>query len=210
MENEITQRTKQLRNLADEREMLLKEVHHRVKNNFHTLIGLLWLEEQSKSSDETKFQNIRNRIKSMSIIHEKLYQSKDLKNISIDVYLSEIVNNLLASTKNKNIVYNEQIENMHLKFDSAISLGIIVNEVVSNSLKHNKKESLSIDFKLAVENDLVHLTISDNGIGFNTTTQNEGLGMDIIKSFSKKLLQSSFSFENKNGIIFKLDFKSDT
>lgn len=210
LENEIKQRTKQLEYLVDEREMLLKEVHHRVKNNFHTLIGLLWLEEQQNSSDTEKFQSLRNRIKSMSMIHEKLYQSSDLKNIPIKVYLEEITNNLFSIKKDVPVEFNLNIDDLVLKFDSAISLGIIVNEVLSNALKHNKdSKNLKIDIILTSENDNIILQINDNGKGFSNTHLHQGLGMDIISSFSNKLPNSTFNFDTTNGVKFKLQFKSD-
>lgn len=210
LENEVKNRTEQLENLLGEREMLVKEVHHRVKNNFHTLIGLLWLEEQNGSSDENKFQNLRNRIKSMSMIHEKLYQSKDIKNISIKEYLEEIIANLLASQKGMRITLHQDIQELILKFDYVVSLGIIVNEIISNALKHNKgSENLTIEVSFTHQDGIATLRIKDNGKGFDKDNATEGLGMNIIQSFSKKLPHSAWNFDTDEGVVFALTFWKD-
>lgn len=208
LETEVKNRTEQLENLLGEREMLVKEVHHRVKNNFHTLIGLLWLEEQNGTSDENKFQNLRNRIKSMSMIHEKLYQSKDITNIPLKEYMEEIIENLLSAQKGNRVKLHQEIDDIVLKFDCVVSLGIIVNELISNTLKHNQgMENLMIDVKFTYLDGIATLMIQDNGKGFNLHNATEGLGMNIIQSFSKKLPQSTWRFDTDNGVIFTLQFQ---
>ena len=210
LETEVKNRTEQLENLLGEREMLVKEVHHRVKNNFHTLIGLLWLEEQNGTSDENKFQNLRNRIKSMSMIHEKLYQSKDIKNISLKEYMEEIIENLLSAQKGNRVKLHQEITNVVLKFDCVVSLGIIVNEIISNTLKHNQgMENLTIDVKFTYQDGIAALMIQDNGKGFDLHKATEGLGMNIIQSFSKKLPQSTWNFDTGNGVVFTLTFSKE-
>lgn len=205
--SQLQQRYKQIENLLSERDMLLKEVHHRVKNNFHTLIGLLWMEEQKNVPDEHKFESIRNRIKSMSMIHEKLYNSQDINRISLKAYIKDIVDNLLNSSKSKNINIDLKLEDIAMEFDSAISLGIIVNEVISNSIKHNADNiNLNITIKLEAQDKHIKLIIKDNGTGFNKSSTSEGLGLSLIESFSKKLPNSEFNFESDNGVTFTLTF----
>ena len=211
LEKEVKNRTKDLNTLLKERETLLKEVHHRVKNNFHMLIGLLWMEEKKDTSNNTKLEDIRNRIKAMSIIHEKLYATKDIKNISVKEYISEIINNLLASNKVKNKHIDINIDNITLEFDQAVSLGIIVNEIINNSLKHNLDlNSLNISISLFNDKDNLKLLIEDNGKGFDKTISNKnGLGMVLIESFSKKLFNSKYDFLIDNGVLFRLTFSKD-
>lgn len=208
LETEVKNRTEQLENLLGEREMLVKEVHHRVKNNFHTLIGLLWLEEQNGASDENKFQNLRNRIKSMSMIHEKLYQSKDITNIPLKEYMEEIIENLLSAQKGNRVKLHQEIDDIVLKFDCVVSLGIIVNELISNTLKHNQgMENLAIEVRFSHRDGIATLMIQDNGKGFDINNATEGLGMNIIQSFSKKLPQSTWRFDTDNGVLFALRFQ---
>lgn len=208
LETEVKNRTEQLENLLGEREMLVKEVHHRVKNNFHTLIGLLWLEEQNGASDENKFQNLRNRIKSMSMIHEKLYQSKDITNIPLKEYMEEIIENLLSAQKGNRVKLHQEIDDIVLKFDCVVSLGIIVNELISNTLKHNQgMENLAIEVRFSHRDGIATLMIQDNGKGFDLHNATEGLGRNIIQSFSKKLPQSTWRFDTDNGVLFALRFQ---
>ncbi|PHM17058.1 MAG: hypothetical protein CJD30_08620 [Sulfuricurvum sp. PD_MW2] len=209
LENEVRNRTEQLENLLGEREMLVKEVHHRVKNNFHTLIGLLWLEEQNGASDENKFQNLRNRIKSMSMIHEKLYQSKDINNIPIKEYIEEIIANLLSAQKVVHVQLHQDIKDTIFKFDYVVSLGIIVNEIISNTLKHNQgTKNLAIEVNFTYEGGIATLIIKDNGKGFERENVTEGLGMNIIQSFSKKLPNSTWHFDTNDGVVFTLRFQT--
>lgn len=204
---QLLQRYKEIENLLGQRDMLLKEVHHRVKNNFHTLIGLLWMEEQKDVPDGHKFESFRNRIKSMSIIHEKLYNSEDINNISLKAYIKDIVNNLLQSSKLEKINTKLNIENISLEFNSAVSLGIIVNEVISNTIKHNtNNRSLDISIRLNSKNDYICLIIKDNGKGFDKNIKSDGLGLSLIDSFSQKLPNSKYIFENNHGTIFTLTF----
>ncbi len=214
LEKEVKKRTSQLqegynqiKKLLGEREMLLKEVHHRVKNNFHTIMGLLWFEGQKEEKDKQKFQSLRNRIRSMSMIHERLYKAEDISNIPIKEYLEDIINNLIASS-NLKIELKSDIEDIFVEFEYALSLGVIVNEILSNSLKHNSdRDILNLDIKLFSKENKIILIIKDNGRGFDMQTPADGLGMNIIKSFTEKLPDRHYSFTVNNGVRFELSFK---
>lgn len=211
LEEKVNSRTKKLNTLLKERETLLKEVHHRVKNNFHMLIGLLWMEEKKDSSNSTKLEDIRNRIKAMSILHEKLYTTKDIKNISLKEYIKDVINNLFSSSKINTNSIKIDIDDIVLEFDSAVSLGIIVNEVISNSLKHNSyNENLNINISLESKKNQIKLLIVDDGKGFDDNiVSKDGLGMSLIDSFSRKLFNSKYEFIIENGVLFKLTFSKD-
>ena len=217
LELKIEERTRKLKQnyshiktLLKERELLLKEVHHRVKNNFHMILGLLWIEEQNDNRAKSRFEKLRNRIKSMSMIHEKLYNKKDIRNIHIKQYLNEILGNLSSSNRDIQLIVHEDIENITFCFESALSLGIIVNEVVTNSIKHNDDlASINIVISLVQNKDTVTLIIKDNGHGFDKDESNNGIGMDLIANFSQKLNNGHYEFINKQGTQFILYFEKE-
>lgn len=214
LENKIQQRTQEISEaytkvdkLSKERGILLKELHHRVKNNFHMIMGLLWFEEKNTNENKAKFQDIRNRIKYMSMLHEKLYVPNDLTNISIKEYLDDIINNY--KNMKMQILLNYDIQNILLQHEEVHSLGIIVNEVINNSIKHNPLfGKLSLNIRLYTKGEKVILSIKDNGSGFNKSMLNEGMGFILIKNFSNNLLNSFYEFNVENGVEFRLTFES--
>jgi two-component sensor histidine kinase len=205
LEIEVENRTNKLTQLLRERELLLKEVYHRVKNNFHVVIGMLWFESKKENSDTQNYKELINRIKSMSMIHEHLYNSKDLTNIDTKEYLSKIIYNI-SSSYHKYII-SSKIEETLIEFDHAVSLGIVINEILTNSIKHNKNiPNFSIDINLIQKENIVFLTIKDNGIGFNNNKQTKGLGLKLVEQFCQKLPDSRHSLSSENGTKFELQF----
>ena len=205
LEDEVKKRTNKLTLLIDERELLLKEVHHRVKNNFHMVIGMLWFESKKENSDAKSYKELINRIKSMSMIHEDLYNSKDLTNINLKSYLEKIIYNITSSYKNS--IINSSIDDMKIGFDDAISLGMIINELFTNSIKHNCNiDNFYINLDVTQKNNQAYLIIKDNGIGFDIKNTTKSLGLKLIEQFSKKLPNSEFSFSYDNGTKFEIVF----
>lgn len=217
LENEIQERTRELQlgyeqisNLLGEKDILLKEVHHRVKNNFHMITGLLWMEEQKDNRAKERFQNLRSRIKSMSIIHEKLYKSKDISHITLDEYIEEIITNIFMSHKDRDIFMTHSIEKIELKFEDALSIGFITTEILHNCLKHNpKQKTLNITIVVKVVDNIFTMSIKDDGIGFQNKNahDSDGVGLKLIESFSKSLSNSSYEFISAHGLEFILTFE---
>jgi len=204
LEKEIVKRTQELNSSLNEKRLLLKELHHRVKNNFHLLIGMLYLEQEKEKID---FQGILNRVKSMSLIHEYLYINKDLAHIEIKSYLEKLLNNIKQSYPKVGIIF--ECEAVPLSFDNALSLGIIINEVLTNSIKHSTKaeEDLQLYINLfkKSQGNTLYLFIKDNGCGFENE-DSKGLGLKLIHQFCKKLPNSKCSFTFDNGVKFELYF----
>ncbi len=197
---------KKLTTLVNEKELLLKEVFHRVKNNFHTIIGIVWIEGQKYKNKEA-FENIITRIKSISTIHEYLYQSKDLTEVNLNEYFESILLNLQKTNENVNLKID--ISQISINFEHLCFLGNIVNEVITNAIKHNKnKEDLLIYLKIEKKNEVIHLTIKDNGKGLEANFENkQTLGISLIKEFVSKLPNSKYKLEDdENGVIFLLEF----
>jgi len=213
LREEITHRKQteqQLSNSLKEKNMLLQEIHHRVKNNLQIISSLLYL-ENNKEHPIISSNELRNRIKSMSLVHEKLYRSHNLTNIRLKDYTTDLIHQLYASYGiNPDQIKYHIIEPspITLDIDKSISCGLIINEIISNSLKHafpnNKKGTIQLTMK--TEKQHLKLTISDNGIGLppdfnidNTTT----LGITLIKSLINQL-NGTIEINTKNGATYTL------
>ncbi len=180
-----------------EKEVLLKEIHHRVKNNLQIICSLLDLQAEYLTDPQALevFQESQNRIQSMALIHEKLYQSEDLATINFADYIHELITNLWYSYE----VYLDavelktDIEPVVLDIDTAIPCGLIVNELVSNSLKYafpfGHRGELSIELHSVSENEFI-LIVSDTGIGLpkDLDFQNtKSLGLQLVNSLTQQL-----------------------
>lgn len=213
LEKEVSLRTKslekankELTSLADEREVLLKEIHHRVKNNFHMIIGLLTIKNH-KSEDRCDSEETINRISLMSEIHEFLYNSKNIEHIDTILYINELTKKL-SLILNK-LKFNIDIDTFNIDFDTALALGTTINELVTNSSKHNKDEEVVVNISLKKEDtNKIVLKIEDNGKGFEYDQVRKGLGIKLVEQFCKKLHNSSFSFKQENGNRFMLSFET--
>lgn len=202
----VENRTKDLKNMAEEKQLLLKELYHRVKNNFHIINAMLWYE--SKKNPNISF--LMNRVHSMSLVNELLYQENNLNNINIKDYLTKIIYNITKTYDNININTNFNI-NQKLSIKNSINLAMILSEVLTNSIKHNKIENLKVEVSLKNLSNSIFLYVEDNGQGFDTNTQKKGgLGLSMIKDFAKKLEDSKYNFEFNKGTKFSLEFKENS
>ncbi|GAB1544845.1 hypothetical protein NUACC21_75210 [Scytonema sp. NUACC21] len=198
----------------EEKEVLLKEIHHRVKNNLQVICSLLQL--QSRYTEDPQTLNIlkesQNRVKSMALIHEKLYQSEDLSRIDFSDYIHNLAKNLLYSyTVNLNeIRLKLDIADVTLNLETAIPCGLFINELVSNALKHAfpQGQQGKICIKLHQVNEQFLLTVSDDGIGLPehiTLSNTTSLGLRLVKIWSNQL-QGSLELDRSYGTTFKLKF----
>jgi two-component sensor histidine kinase len=204
---ELISKNKQISETLAINETLFKETHHRVKNNLQIISSLLNM--QSRFLEDSKSKDIindsQNRIKSMSLIHQKLYQEKNITGIESKAYFTDLINSLALSygIDTTKVKMNITIENILLDVDTAIPLGLILNELISNAFKHGidkDKGEFSITFKQPSDTYLF-LQIKDNGVGlakdFNLNNS-ESYGMKLIHSLSKKL-KADLVFKNNNG-----------
>ncbi len=188
----ITRKNEQLQNLVTEREWLLKEVHHRVKNNLHTIICLL--ESQAVYLEDDALQAIeksQHRIYAMSLIHQKLYQNDDITSIDMSVYLEEFIIYLKQSFDVQNIDFFLRIEPIHLNLPQAIPVGLIINEAVTNSIKYafSDHQTGNISITMTEGGSTITLIIADNGKGFVPKDEDgsKSLGIQLIRGLSKQL-----------------------
>ncbi|MGD2249156.1 MAG: histidine kinase N-terminal 7TM domain-containing protein [Candidatus Methanofastidiosia archaeon] len=215
---DITERKKveeKIKSSLKEKEVLLREIHHRVKNNLQIVSSLLNLQSQYiKDKEYTNMINeSQNRIRSMALIHEKLYQSEELARINADEYIKTLVKELFRSyAVNTNwVTPTMDIEDIPLSVDTAIPLGLIINELVSNSLKHafpHKKGEIKVIFHSS--NGDMCLSVIDDGIGlpgninFKTT---KTLGLRLVTILAKDQLDGDIELNRAKGTAFHITFK---
>ncbi|MEO8399590.1 MAG: PAS domain S-box protein, partial [Ignavibacteriaceae bacterium] len=198
----------------NEKEVLLREVHHRVKNNLQIISSLLNLQATYIDDKTTReyFYESQNRIKSMALIHEKLYRPKDISKINFTEYLQELISNLSAtySVENQKIKFNTKIEDVSMNMDIAINLGLIINELISNALKYafpNGKEGY-ISISLIEESNVLKLSVIDNGIGLPeelNIIEINSLGLQLVNAFTEQL-GGIFKLTGKNGTKAEMSF----
>ena len=201
-----------------EKETLLKEIHHRVKNNMQVVSSLLQLQSSCvKNPEDAKlFKECQDRIKSMGRVYNKLYQSKNLSHIDFKDYVSELVADLVASyqLRNGRIDTRIDIDDISLGLDMAIPCGLILNEIIVNSLKYaftnGRSGLLSISVR-RLGNDMLEMKIADNGIGlpeFEDPGKGATLGIELIKALTEEQLMGSLSIKRDQGSEYTLVFKS--
>lgn len=205
---------KELLESLKEKEILLKEVHHRVKNNLQVISSILNL-QSSYVKDENTLTILResqNRIKSMSFIHESLYQNKDFSNVNFSAYLKKLVKNLVQSyqLENNNILLNLDLQSISLNLDQSIPCGLIVNELVSNAIKYayplNVKGLLSIELKEV--NSIISVIVADNGVGLPegfSIQETQTLGLQLVDSLVHQL-DAELKVDVKKGTKYTITF----
>jgi PAS domain S-box-containing protein len=197
-----------------EKDVLLREINHRVKNNMQIISSLLRLQSRSIRDPHLveMFKESQNRIRSMALIHEKLYQTKDFASINFAQYIRSLTVHLFHTYKvNPNIVrMNTEVEDIFLDINRAIPCGLIINELVSNSLKHafpdDKRGEVSI--KLSTNAQKTNLIVSDSGIGLPEDIdlrEPETLGLQLVSDLVKQV-DGTIRLERTNGTAFHISF----
>jgi len=201
----VVHKNELLQSLLTEKEWLLKEVHHRVKNNLHTVICLLESQAAYLEKDALKaVQNSQNRIYAMSLIHQKLYQSENIKSIDIHVYIEEFMQYLMDSFGNpSNIHISTSIASVKLGVAQAIPLGLIINEAVTNAFKYAFPNGGLGEIRIELQqiDHQIKLVISDNGIGMffkPDDAVSSSLGIELMKGLITEI-DGNILFENDNG-----------
>lgn len=204
-----------LRTSLWEKEILLKEIHHRVKNNLLVVSSILDLQLDYIDDDKLQkvLQDIQGRIYSMTLIHKKLYQSTSLAQVNFREYLEELTNILLYSYQaDHEIDLQLDIENIDLNIETAHPCGLIINELISNSLKHafpyGKKGKIFLGLHRCQDNENIILIVRDNGVGFpaNFSWQAaESLGLQLVHTLTKQL-QGQLEVKQENGTYFRFTF----
>jgi len=193
--------------------ILLRELFHRVKNNLQIIASLLSIQSKKIEDKKTKdtFKNSIQTIKSMSIIHEKLYKSDNLEAIDFNDYLSSLISNMKQNIGGNDVKFNIKCDNMMISLDNAIPLGLIINEVITNSIKYafeaNDDNNKVIDIQM-YKNSLEELILelSDNGKGIDFNIFEKGFGFKLIDSLVVQQLKGTLEYFNKDGLFYVLKF----
>ena len=195
-----------------EKEILLAELHHRVKNNMAIISSLFSFSIDTTLNEEAKVVLLesKNRIQSMALIHNKLYKSPDLSQVNFKDYVGELLNEISSSYPHmsKTVVIEKEISNIQLNVNKAVPCGLILNELLTNCYKHafKNKESGAIEIKLSPENENLKLFVKDNGVGLNSGYENkDSIGVSVIQALSEQL-NGTYSYNNNNGTEFTLRF----
>jgi len=216
---DITERKKALETLKasiEEKNVLLKEVHHRVKNNMQVISSMLSL--QSREVEDARvidiFRDTQNRIRSMALVHEKLYQSRDLSQVDFASYLQTLIIHLFHSHRQDpgRVHYELNADNISLDINTAIPLGLIVSEILSNALKYafpgHRKGTIRIDLRPDRESWLC-LAIADDGVGLpgDLDVRNaKSLGLQIVGMLVEQL-DGVLDIDRTNGTEFRIRFQ---
>ena len=207
----------ELEQKVEEKEMLLKEVHHRVKNNLQTVSSLLRMQGRSIEDAQTlsQIRSSQNRVVCMAMVHEMLYQREDLSCIEYSTYVHQLGDYLVKSIKGpeSNIRLNIDIPEIELGIDTAIPLGLLINEAVTNALKYGFEGRDSGEISISLEKEDKHefvLRIGDDGIGYPESMDyqsSKSLGLKLIHNLSRQLKGSVIRDLSKRGTNYVIRFQ---
>ena len=209
-----------LRNALREKEILLQEVHHRVKNNLQIVNSLLKLQTMSIKDQSLKQALIdsRNRVYTMALVHETIYGSKNMASIDLNQYVSGLIRSLSQAYEiNLNLVhYNVDIENIEIDLNQASYIGLVINELLSNALKYAFPQDvhgeITIRARQMVQNE-IELTVADNGVGFPDGfdwRNSESMGFQLLNILAEQQLQGTVELDLSRGTSFTIRFKHHT
>jgi PAS domain S-box-containing protein len=206
----------QLQRSLREKEILLREVHHRVKNNMQVISGLIELQSAQISDPETHrlFQESYERIKTMALIHESLYRSEDFARIDFSIYLDKLISYLLSSygRSRDEISVDIRLQVIYMNMDIAVPCGLIANELISNSLKHGfpggRRGTISIRLENAGEKECEFM-VSDDGVGFPPGLdfrKTPSFGLQLINGLASHQMRGTVELRKGTGTTFVIRF----
>ncbi len=210
----ISDQKNSIKQALDDKELLLKEIHHRVKNNLQVISSLLAIQSR-KTRDVTAKEALdesKSRVHSMALIHQNLYKGNNSSGVKADQYIHSLCQDLLRSFgENNRVDITTDIQALLLDIETIIPLGLIINELVTNALKYAFPDERTglINVSLKQNERVLELIVSDNGIGLpdsETMVSRDGFGHSLINAFKKKL-DCTFEFVNMSGTTVRLYIK---
>jgi two-component sensor histidine kinase len=204
-----------LKHSLKEKEILLKEIHHRIKNNLQIVASIINLQSNyvKDPEDVHLFVESQNQINAVALVHQKLYEGVTLSSINFENYIKELIKTLFETYQVKkdkiNLIFD--IDNLEIGSDLAISLGLILNELITNALKYAFPAGRSGEIRISIKSgtDSINVIVEDNGVGFPehlNFRNTESLGMQLANSLTEQY-NGEIRLERLNGTKFKLKFK---
>lgn len=204
-----------LKSVLKEKEVLLAEVFHRVKNNMNVITSLLSLKKNVSNSNEVKIalDDCRNRVYSMALVHQKIFERKNIAGLDFSEYIKDLIKEISNSFGMDNSTdFEIQTEKIELPLDYAIPVGLIVNELLTNMFKYAKQPTIRLKIKLNffVKNNEIHLIMRDNGPGLNPSKEigSESMGFELIRALTDQIDGIS-NWNSEKGFCFNLKFRSN-
>ena len=220
LEEKLRDHAEEMKQSLEEKETLLKEIHHRVKNNLQVISSLLFLQSRNIKDEASLaiFRDSQMRVRSLALVHEKLYQSNNLSKIDFAEYIKNLVAHIKGSYKisNEQIAIFFELDKIYLPVDKAVPLGLLLNELLSNAFKYAFPENnptnmtekfIQIKFTTTAEDKLI-LMVSDNGVGISDTYDFEtstSLGLKIVTSLVTQI-DGKLRIKNKDNTEFEVEF----
>jgi two-component sensor histidine kinase len=212
-ERKATEQT--IKHALSEKDILLAEIHHRVKNNLAIIASLFNLQLSTVENEDAKniLLESKNRVKSMALIHDRLYKSDNMTDVDFAKYTKELIDEIQYSypTVSRAVVVNTHISNIRLNVNTAIPCGLILNELLTNCYKYAFVGRVNgiIEIEFTSIGNMLRLVVKDNGVGLKENyKESESLGMVVIQSLSEQL-DGDFKFTVDNGTMFELKFEQN-
>lgn len=212
----INKQNRIIKNTLKQKEILLQEVHHRVKNNLQIVVSLINLQSTKIENEDIKviFNENARRIRSIASVHELLYSTKDFANVSAKDYVEQLIEAIKASQSNPNLsaIINHEIKDIKISLDKAIPLGLIVNEIITNSIKHSAiQNKVQINVNLQKNENKIEVEAHDNGKGFDYEKElnnDKSIGLFLITELTNQI-DGVLSYDiGERGTKYKISFKN--
>ncbi len=202
----------QLRESLVQKEVLIKEIHHRVKNNLQLIISLLRVQmtEMKDKNLVSEFEASINRVSTMAAVHEMIYQNKDFDKVNLRSYMNHLVTSLIQMYSLNQVAEVDieiNIPEVEFTIEQSLPLALILNEIICNSHKHGLEKSGRLYLKLSCENDEYQLTIGDNGPGFKLKKNQKGIGLMLIDILIEQIDGIKTVKNSSKGLEYKINFK---
>jgi len=218
-ERSLLQSQTRLTDSLKEKEILIRELYHRTKNNMQVISSMLRLHSKTIKNKQMKnlLQDIQNKIMSMALVHQKLYESNDLSHLNLTDYIKSLVSFIKSqpALDAGKVTFSVQGDDVQVLIDTAIPCGLVINELIVNSLKHafpnRKNGAITISLDKNEKNELI-ISVADNGVGLPEKfdlEKDSHLGLESVIDLVKHQLQGTINFTSKNGLFCKIHLKEE-
>ncbi len=208
IEKEITIQTIELSSALRSNKTLLKELQHRTKNNLQLISSLVRMQaDHSESIVKEKFKELERRIQAIAKTHQMLYLKDDLQYINMQEYIYELCSDIEDGFSDKNIEFIIEVKGVQMPFREASYIGLVVNELVTNSIKYANIDTIVIVVDMYKEKNKYLLKISDNGKGYEISHVNKGIGLCLVRALVEDQLDGSMTVKNGNGVKYMIEYK---